>query len=59
MKRIFLLVFMVSEKTPIENVELSFIILSFKFLFYNAFSYSTLDQQKKIFHLLVFTENRL
>lgn len=46
------------EKKPIENVKLSFIILSFKFLFYNAFLYSTQDQQKKIFHVLVFMENR-
>lgn len=35
------------EKKTIENVKLSFIILSFKFLFYNAFLYSTQDQQKK------------
>lgn len=58
MKRIFLLVFMVSEKKTIENVKLSFIILSYMFLFYNAFLYSTQDQQKKIFHVLVFMENR-
>lgn len=45
---LFLLVFMVSgKKNPIENVKLSFIILSYMFLFYNAFLYSTQDQQKK------------
>lgn len=38
---------MVSEKKTIENVKLSFIILSFMFLFYNDFSYSTQDKQKK------------
>lgn len=38
---------MVSEKKTIENVKRSFIILSYMFLFYNAFLYSTQDQQKK------------
>lgn len=58
MKRIFLLVFMVSEKKTIENVKLSFIILSYMFLFYNAFLYSTQDQQKKNISFANFMENR-
>lgn len=56
MKRIFLLVFMVSEKKNYWECEAFFYY--FKFLFYNAFLYSTQDQQKKIFHVLVFMENR-
>lgn len=48
MKRIFFVSFYgIWEKNPIENVKLSFIILSYMFLFYNAFLYSTQDQQKK------------
>lgn len=47
MKRIFFVSFYGIWKKTIENVKLSFIILSFKFLFYNAFLYSTQDQQKK------------
>lgn len=49
---------MVSEKNPIENVKLSFIILSYMFLFYNAFLYSTQDQQKKNISFANFMENR-
>lgn len=59
MKRIFFISFYgIWKKNPIENVKLSFIILSYMLLFYNAFLYSTQDQQKKKFHLLVFMENR-
>lgn len=59
MKRIFFVSFYgIWKKKLIENVKRSFIILSYMFLFYNAFLYSTQDQQKKIFHVLVFMENR-
>lgn len=60
MKRIFFISFYgIWKKKPIENVKLSFIILSYMFLFYNAFFiFYTRPAEKKIFHVLVFMENR-
>lgn len=60
MKRIFFVSFYgIWKKKTIENVKLSFVILSYMFLFYNAFFYILhKTSRKKIFHVLVFMENR-